>query len=106
VLIRRECWLVKHKRMEDANLPTNRPRRRKAAVTQGPSVVPTRWDQQWRMLFCYDQLHEGRMLRVLSVVDQYTHKALATETSGSFSAHYVIDVLIRLSRPHRKPPVI
>jgi hypothetical protein len=42
----------------------------------------------------------------LTVVDQYTREALATEARGSFSAHDVIDVLNRLSRSHRKPAVI
>jgi putative transposase len=44
--------------------------------------------------------------RVLTVVDQYTREALATEARGSFSAYDVIDVLNRLSRSHRKPAVI
>jgi transposase InsO family protein len=43
---------------------------------------------------------------VLTVVDQYTREALATEARGSFSAHDVIDVLNRLSRSHRMPAVI
>jgi putative transposase len=42
----------------------------------------------------------------LTVVDQYTREALATEARGSFSAHDVIDVLNLLSRSHRKPAVI
>ncbi len=37
----------------------------------------------------------------LTVVDQCTREALATEARKSFSAHDVIDVLDRLSRSHR-----
>ena len=55
------------------------------------------------MDFVHDQLHDGRRLRVLTVVDQYTREALATEARRSFSAHDVINVLNRLSRSHRKP---
>jgi putative transposase len=44
-------------------------------------------------------------IHVLTVVDQYTREALATEARGSFSAHDVIDVLNRLPRSHRKPAV-
>ena len=54
----------------------------------------------------HDQLHDGRRLRVLTVVDQYMREALATEARGSFSANDVIDVLNRLSRSHREPAVI
>jgi putative transposase len=103
VLRRREGWLVNHKRtarlcrLEGLNLRRNRPRRRKSVVTRGPVVVPTCRDERWGMLFCHDQLQDGRRLRVLTVVDQYTREALATEARGSFSAHDVIDVLNRPS---------
>jgi putative transposase len=112
VLLRREGWLVNHKRterlyrLEGLNLRRNRPRRRKSVVTRGPSVAATRKDERWSMDFMHDQLQDGRRLRVLTVVDQYTREALATEARGSFSAHDVIDVLNRLSRSHRKPAVI
>ena len=43
---------------------------------------------------------------MLTVVDQYTREALATEARGSFSAHDVIEVLNRLSMSHQKPAVI
>ncbi len=112
VLLRREDWLVNHKRterpyrLEGLNLRRIRLRRRKSVVTRGPVVVPTRKDERWSMLFCHDQLQDGRRIRVLTVVDQYTREALATEARGSFSAQDVIDVLNRLSRSHRKPAVI
>jgi putative transposase len=57
VLLRREGWLVNHKRTErlyrldGLNLRRNRPRRRKSVVTRGPSVAPTRRDERWSMLF-------------------------------------------------------
>ena len=54
----------------------------------------------------HDQLEDGRKIRVLSVVDQYTREALATKARGSFTARGVIDVLEHLSRSHRKPQVI
>jgi putative transposase len=112
VLLRREGWLVNHKRterlhrLEGLNLRRNRPRRRKAVVTRGPSIAATRKDERWSMDFMHDQLQDGRRLRVLTVVGQYTREALATEARGSFSAHDVIDVLNRLSSSHRKPAVI
>jgi putative transposase len=112
VLLRREDWLVNHKRTErlyrqnGLNLRRDRPRRRKSVVTRGPVVVPTRRDERLSMNFMHDPLQDGRRLRVLTVVDQYTPEALATEARGSFSAHEVIDVLNRLSRSLRKPAVI
>jgi putative transposase len=58
-LLRREGYLVNHKRTErlfrmvGLNLRRNRPRRRKAVVTRGPSVAATRKDERWSMRFCY-----------------------------------------------------
>jgi putative transposase len=112
VLLRREGWLVNHKRterlyrLEVLNLRRTRSRRRKSVVTRGPLIAATRRDERWSMDFMHDQLQDGRRFRVLTVVDQYTCEALATEARGSFSAHDVIDVLNRLSRSHRNPAVI
>jgi putative transposase len=55
------------------------------------------------MGFMHEQLQDGRGLRVLTVVDQYTREVPATEARGSFSAHDVIDALDRLWKSHRKP---
>jgi putative transposase len=92
--------------MEVLHLRQNRPLRRKAVVTRGSSVAAPRKDERWSMRFCHDQLHDGRRIRVLTVVDQFTREALSTEARGPFSVHDVIDVLNRLSRSHRKPAVI
>jgi len=53
-----------------------------------------------------DQLHDGRRIRVLTILDQHTREAMATEVRGSFHSNNVIEVLNRLSRSHRKPSVI
>jgi putative transposase len=92
MLLRREGWRVNHKRterlsrLEGLNLRRGRPRRRKSVVTRGPFVAPTRRDERWSVDFMHDQLQDGRRLRVLTVVDQYTREALATEARGSSSA--------------------
>jgi hypothetical protein len=52
------------------------------------------------MGFTHDQLQDGRRLRVLTVVNQCTRKALANEARGLFSAHVVSDVLNRVSWSH------
>ncbi len=52
VLLRREGWVVNHKRterlyrLEGLNLKRIRPRRRKSVVTRGPSMAPTRKDER------------------------------------------------------------
>lgn len=112
VLLRREGWLINHKRterlyrIEGLSLRRKQPRRRKSVVTRAASVRATKRDERWSMDFMHDQLEDGRKIRVLTVVDQYTREALATKARGSFTARGVIDVLEHLSRSHRKPQVI
>ena len=43
---------------------------------------------------------------MLTIVDQHTREAMATEVRGSFHSSNVIEVLNRLSRSHRKSSVI
>jgi len=59
-----------------------------------------RCDECCSMGFTHDQLQDGRRLRVLTVVNQCTRKALANEARGLFSAHVVSDVLNRVSWSH------
>ena len=112
VLLQREGWHVNHKRirrlyrLEGLNLRCKTPRRRKSIVTRSESVKATRRDERWSMDFMADQLHDGRRIRVLTIVDQHTREAMATEVRGSFHSSNVIEVLNRLSRSHRKPSVI
>jgi len=40
-------------------------------------ITATRKDERWSMDFMYDQLQDGRRLRVLTVVDQYAREMLA-----------------------------
>jgi putative transposase len=49
------------------------------------------------MDFLADQLHDGRKIRVLTIVDQHNLEAMATEVRGSFHTSNVIEVLNRLS---------
>ncbi len=58
-LLRREVWLVNHKRtqrlyrLEGLNLSRIRPRRRKDVVTRGSLVAATRKDERWSMDFMH-----------------------------------------------------
>ncbi len=110
VLLRRKGWHVNHKRvrrlyrLEGLNVRSKGPRRRKTTVTRSEVIKATR--RTMGMNFMADQLHDGRKIRVLTIVDQHTREAMATEAHGSFSSGNVVEVLNRLSRSHRKPSVI
>lgn len=53
-----------------------------------------------------DQFHDGRKIRVLTLLDQHTRDAMATEVRGSFHFSNVIEALNRLSMSQRNPSVI
>ncbi|AKZ28967.1 transposase [Ralstonia solanacearum] len=99
VLIRREGWLVNHKRVyrlykeEGLNLRTKRPRRRKAAAHRLERPVLTAPNQSWSMDFVSDALFNGNKFRALTVVDNHTRECLAIEAAPSLNGSDVVRVL-------------
>ena len=50
-------------------------------------------DQMWALDFQVDVTAEGRQVRFLNIIDEYTREALATRAARSFNADATIDVL-------------
>lgn len=74
-----------------------RRRKRKRLVRERaaePRLV--RANQEWAMDFIVDGLANGRMVRILSVVDAFTRECLALEADTSLGSGRVIRVLERL----------
>jgi transposase InsO family protein len=53
-------------------------------------------DQVWAWDFVHDRTEDGRAIKWLSIVDEYTRECLALESARSFKSEDVIDVLIEL----------
>jgi len=53
-------------------------------------------DQVWAWDFVHDRTEDGRPLKFLSIVDEYTRECLALEVRRSFKSADVIDVLKEL----------
>lgn len=98
-LLRREGWPVNHKRVyrlyreEGLQLRRRRPRRRRSAVARGPRRTPTRPHEIWAMDFMHDLLLDGRLLRVLTLIDSYTRECLALVAGPRFRGADVVGVL-------------
>jgi transposase InsO family protein len=60
----------------------------------------------WSYDFVHDQLVDGRVLKLLCVVDEYTRECLAIEVGGSLRAQDVILTLSRLMRLYGKPAYV
>ncbi len=103
VLLRREGWEVNHKRvyrfykLEGLNLRSKRPRRSRAAAHRldRPELSGPR--QLWSMDFVADQLFDGRRVRALTVVDNFSRKCLAIHVDASIKGADVTRVMEQIS---------
>ncbi|MBM4205008.1 MAG: IS3 family transposase [Gammaproteobacteria bacterium] len=66
----------------------------------------TRPYQVWSWDFIHDQSLDGRSLRCLVVVDEFTRECLAIECGRSMTSRDVITVLVRLKKAHGTPDYI
>ena len=98
-LVRREGWLVNHKRvyrlykLEGLNLRSKRPRRNRAAAHRLDRVTPGRMHQNWSMDFVADQLFDGRKFRALTLVDNFSRTCLAIHAEQSIKGSDVVSVM-------------
>lgn len=73
--------------------PLKRSRRIRRRLPTVPGLRATGPNQVWCLDFMKDYTAEGRGLRFLSVVDEYTRECLAFEVARRFTAEDVLDVL-------------
>lgn len=106
VLLRREGWKDNHKRVYrlyrqlGLSLRHHRPRRNKAASLRQPKRLASAINEIWSMDFVADALFDGRRLRTLPVVDNYTSECLAIDVGQSLKGEDVVRLLdqLRLTR--------
>ncbi len=107
-----EGWSLNRKRVqrlwreEGLRVPKRRRKRRRL----GESTVPAerlraeRPDQVWALDFQFDQTRDGRVLKLLHVVDEYTREALAIECRRRIDADATVAVLDRLVAARGRVP--
>ena len=101
VLLRREGIKVNHKRVyrvyKEENLAVRRKKcKRVAGVIRQPLPIPSAPNLQWSMDFMSDTLADGRKLRTLNIIDDYTRECVAIEVDTSVPGARVVRVLERL----------
>ena len=111
ILLRREGFLVNHKRVyrlyKEVGLLVRRRRRKKTAgVERVMPPLPERRNQRWSMDFLLDGLSDGRRLRVLTLVDDFTRECLAIEVDTSLPGVRVVQVLEQVSSVRDLPETI
>jgi len=97
-------WRINRKRTqrvwreEGLRVPAKRRKRQRL----GDSTVPAdrlraeRPDHVWAFDFEFDQTADGRLLKILNVVDEFTREALAIEVERRIDADKLVNVLDRL----------
>lgn len=87
------------------NIPRRRPKRRRSGSDiRLPGAV--RPNAIWSYDFVHDQMVDGRGLKLLCVIDEYTRECLAIEVGAKFSSQDVILTLSRLMRLYGKPAFV
>lgn len=81
VLLKREGWEVNAKRIyrlytEEGLIVRTRKRKERAQRQRVAQVAAIRANQRWSMDFVAQRLADGRWIRVLTVVDQFTRECL------------------------------
>ena len=112
VLLQREGWAVNHKRIyrlyrqEGLMLRTKRPRRHVSCQRRMERPVAAGADESWSMDFMSDELFDGRRIRLLTIVDNFTRESLAIKVAASIGGQGVVEVLHQLMQQHRMPKTI
>lgn len=86
-MLNREGWVVGKKRVyrlyrpEGLLLRMKVKRRKRIALLRGTAPTPTVSNQHWSLDFVRDQMHDGRKLRILMVLDQWSRESVALEAN-------------------------
>ena len=110
-LLRQEGWRVNHKRVErpwrqeGLRVPAKQPKRGRLWLADG-SLVRRRDEQPnhvWSYDFVFDRTADGRPVRILAIVDEYTRECLSLDVARRLRSD---DVRARLAQlfVQRGPP--
>lgn len=87
VMLKREGWQVGKKRvyrlyrLEGLQLRMKVKRRKRISLLHGRPTSATGPNQQWSMEFVHDQMLDGRAIRVVTVIDQWSCESVALEAN-------------------------
>jgi len=101
---RKAGWVVNDKRIrrvwrdEGLRVPTRRRKKRLTGIgAHVGAMCPIRPNALWALDFQFDTTADGRTLKMLNVIDEFTRECLAIEVDRSIDADGVVAVLERLA---------
>ena len=79
-------------------MPQKQPKRRRLWLNDGSCVRlrPRYKNHVWSYDFVMDRTHNGRAIRMLNIIDEFTRECLAIEVDRKLNSANVIEVLSRL----------
>ena len=100
-LLQDRGWQVNHKRVEriwrreGLKVPQKQPKRGRLWLNDGSSIRlrPTHPNHVWAYDFVLTRTRNGRAVRILTVIDEYTREALAIRAGRHFRADDVLQCL-------------
>ncbi len=111
VMLRREGFMINHKRTEriyrqEGLILRIRRRKKMSSLLRTGITKPDHPHHIWSMDFMRDSLADGRAIKVLSVVDEYTRKCFRIEVDRSINGARVARVLNEISLTESLPEII
>ena len=103
-MLRNDGWRVNHKRVEriwrqeGLKVPQKQPKRRRLWLNDGSCVRlrPAYRNHVWSYDFVSERTTDGKPLKMLTVIDEYTRECLAIEVARNIKSADVIDLLAEL----------
>ena len=109
--VRREGVQANHKRIyrlySDTGLSVRRRKKRHGVAVERQALeLPSAPNQVWSMDFVSDALANGRRIKILSIVDDFSKEAIDLAVDFGISGHYVTRVLDQAARFRGYPKAI
>ena len=110
-MLRTEGWLVNHKRVEriwrqeGLKVPKKQPKRGRLWLTDGSCIRlrPLYRHHVWAYDFVADRTQDGRRLKMLTVLDEYSRECLAIVVARRLQSDDVLQTLSELFVQHGPP---
>ena len=104
MMLRVEGWPVNPKRIyrlwrqEGLKVPAKQPKRRRLWLNDSSCIRlrPEHRDHVWNDDFVFDRTHDGKRLRTLTVIDEFTRECLAIDVARSLTSEEVLERLSEL----------
>jgi transposase InsO family protein len=102
--LKEEGFRVNHKRVEriwrqeGLKVPKKQPKRRRLWLHDGSCIRlrAAHKNHVWSYDIVFERTHDGRALRILTIIDEFTRESLAIRVSRRLTSHNVIEQLAEL----------